>query len=386
MGLIEMEGSGCHAVQSRQPQANNGRGWYSVRVLRWPLAISSFTSLRTTRGHYWLGAVLTELRSCRGWALAAAMTFGAALAPATAQAAETLSFATVGKGSSLQWPLYIGVAKGFFNDNGIKLDLIAAPSSAAVQQWIASGSTMIGISGLVDPLRAIDKGAKVSLVRIESQTAPYSLMAKPDIKSIADLRGKTISLGGAADITRTYFERMAVTKGIKRGDYDPIYAGATAARFAALQSGVVDAAILQPPFSFRAGAGKFNNIGYAADYVKEFPFTGYVVNTDWGRKNKPMLVNFLNAVARSIDWFNDDAHRDEAIDIMVRESGLERNDVAMTYDLFRKIRIYDHKGAVNSASIGNLVKTLKDTGDIAGSGDAARFIDPELGVLAAQTK
>jgi NitT/TauT family transport system substrate-binding protein len=336
-----------------------------------PLALSAFSST--------LSSIAVSI-------LASALTLTAAIQPITAQAAEKLDFATVGKGSSLQWPLYIGIAKGFFNDNGIELDLIAAPSSSAVQQWIASGSTMIGISGLVDPLRAIDKGAKVSLVRIESQTAPYSLMAKPAIKGIADLRGKTISLGGAADITRTYFERMVVSKGIKRGDYDPIYAGATAARFAALQAGVVDAAILQPPFSFRAGEDKFNNIGYAADYVKEFPFTGYVVNTDWGRKNKPVLVNFLNGVARSIDWFNDDAHRNEAIDILVKESGLERNDVAMTYDLFRKIKIYDHKGAVNSASIGNLVKTLKDTGDIAGSADAARFIDPELGNLAAQTK
>lgn len=322
-------------------------------------------------------------------ALAAALALFGALGAAGAQAApavETLSFATVGKGSSLQWPLYIGIAKGFFTDNGVKLDLVSAPSSAAVQQWIASGSTMIGISGLVDPLRAIDKGAKVSLIRIESQAAPYSVMAKPGVKGLADLRGKVVSLGGAGDITRVYFERMVAGKGIKRGDYDPIYAGATAARFAALQSGVVDAAILQPPFSFLATANKFVNIGYTADYVKDFPFTGYVVNTEWGRKNKPLLNGFLNGVARSIDWFNTDAHRAEAIDIMAAQSGLDRGDVEQTYDLFRKIRIYDRQGAVNSASIGALVKTLKDTGDIAGTADAARFIDPELSSLAAQIK
>ncbi|HEY4318963.1 MAG TPA: ABC transporter substrate-binding protein [Herbaspirillum sp.] len=314
----------------------------------------------------------------------------AALAPMAAvqaaPAAQTLSFATVGKGSSLQWPLYIGIAKGFFTDSGIKLDLVSAPSSAAVQQWLASGSITIGISGLVDPLRAIDKGAKVSLIRIESQTAPYSMMAKPGVKGLADLRGKIVSLGGANDITRVYFERMAATKGIKRGDYDPIYAGATAARFAALQSGVVDAALLQPPFSFLATKNKFVNIGYAADYVKDFPFTGYAVNTEWGRKNKPLLNGFLAGVARSIDWFNTDAHREEAIDIMAAQSGLDRGDVAQTYDLFRKIRIYDHQGAINNASIGTLVNTLKETGDIAGPADPARFIDPELSGLAAQIK
>ncbi|MDB5764412.1 MAG: alkanesulfonate transporter substrate-binding subunit [Herminiimonas sp.] len=314
-------------------------------------------------------------------ALASALSFGG-----TVQAAETLNFATVGKGSSLQWPLYIGIAKGFFTDNGIKLDLVAAPSSAAVQQWLASGSMMIGISGLADPIRAIDKGAKVSLLRIEAQTAPYSVIAKPGVKSFADLRGKSVSLGGAKDITRIYFERMAATKGIKRGDYDPIYAGATAARFAALQSGVVDAAILQPPFSFRAAAAKFTNIGYAADYVKDYPFTGYVVNTDWARKNKPLLLNFLNGMARSVDWFMNDANREEAIDIMTAQSSIDRSDVASTYDLFRKIKIYDHKGVVSSATMGNLIKTLKELGDVEGTPDAARFIDPELSGLAAQVK
>jgi NitT/TauT family transport system substrate-binding protein len=325
------------------------------------------------------------------WSLVlSALAFGAAATTSSATAAvpatETVSMAAVGKGSSLEWPLYIAISKGFFADEGIKLDMIAAPSSASVQQWLASGSVMLGAGGLADPIRAIDKGAKVSLLRIEAQTAPYGLMAKPDIKTMAALRGKTISLGGAKDITRIYFERMAGTQGIKRGDYDQIYAGATAARFAALQAGVVDAAILTPPFNFRAEAAHYVNLGYAADYAKNIPFTGYVVNTDWGRKNQPLLQHFLAAITRSIDWFLVDANRSEAIDILTAASSTDRHDVELTYDMFRKINIYDRKGVVNSASIGTLVKALQDVGDVEGSTDAARFIDPEIGPLAAQTK
>jgi NitT/TauT family transport system substrate-binding protein len=313
----------------------------------------------------------------------------AALAAVPVHAAEPLTMVTmvnVGRGSSLQWPLYIGMSKGFFAERGIQLDMLAASSSAAVQQQLASGSVPMGSGGLVDPLRAMDKGAKVALLRIEAQAAPYGLVAKPAIKSIAGLRGKTISIGGAKDITRIYLERMLAPHGLKSSQYDLVFAGATAARFAALQAGAIDATILTSPFNFRAEAAGFSNLGLTVEYVKDFPFTGYAVNSEWGRKNKAKLLDFLQAVARSIDWFRQDANRDEAISILMAASNTERRDVELTYDLFRKIDIYDRKGVVSSSALGNLVKALKELGDLEGSTEAGRFIDPELSQLAGQIK
>ena len=100
-------------------------------------------------------------------------------------AAETLTMVSVGRGSSIQWPLYIGMSKGYFAEKGINIDLLAASSSAGVQQQLASGSVVLGSGGLADPIRAIDRGAKVALLRIEAQAAPYGLVAKPSVKTIA---------------------------------------------------------------------------------------------------------------------------------------------------------------------------------------------------------
>ena len=63
------------------------------------------------------------------------------------------------------------------------------------------------------------------------QAPPYALLAKPAIKRWSDLKGKTISIGGPKDITRIYLERMAMPNGVKPGDYDTVFAGATSARF-----------------------------------------------------------------------------------------------------------------------------------------------------------
>jgi NitT/TauT family transport system substrate-binding protein len=129
--------------------------------------------------------------------------------PALAQAQQTVILGAVGSASANGWPTYIGIEKGFFRAEGLTADVVFAQSNAAVNQQLTAGSTNFAINtGLVDPLRAIDKGAPLAIIRIEIQSPPYALLAKPAIKSMKDLKGKTLSVGGAKDITRLFVERM----------------------------------------------------------------------------------------------------------------------------------------------------------------------------------
>ena len=89
---------------------------------------------------------------------------------------------------------------------------------------------------------------------------------------------KTISVGGAKDITRIFLERMLAPNGVNPGAFDMVFAGATSARFSALQVGAVDAALLTSPFSFHAQAAGFTNLGLTTQYVQDLPFSGTIVN------------------------------------------------------------------------------------------------------------
>ncbi|MDB5593530.1 MAG: alkanesulfonate transporter substrate-binding subunit [Hyphomicrobiales bacterium] len=308
------------------------------------------------------------------------------LAGSTGFAAETLIMGTTGRGSAQQWPIFIADQKGYFAENNVKMDLVSAPSSAAVIQQLTAGSINLGSGGLADPLRAIDKGAPITLLRVETQVPPYSVWGKKDLKSIKDLKGKLISIGGIKDITRIYLERMLGPNGVAPGQYDLVFAGTTAARFAALAAGAVDAAILVPPFTFKAEGEGYSNLGALSDYEKKLPFTGYAVNTTWAKAHKPALVGFLKGVAKGIDWFNDPANRTQAIDILVKESGSTRSDIEMTYDYYTKIKIFDRIGLVGSSEVKTLAEAMKSIGDLEGSTDVARFADPEIVELAKQVK
>jgi ABC-type nitrate/sulfonate/bicarbonate transport system substrate-binding protein len=216
--------------------------------------------------------------------------------------------------------------------------------------------------------------------------APYSLWAKAAIKSIPDLRHRLISIGGAKDITRIYLQRTLTPNGVKPDEYDLIFAGTTGARFAALSSGAVDASLLIPPFSFRAKQIGLSHLADVADYARDLPFTGYATNLAWAGAHTPLLLGFLTAMAKGVDWFYDDANRAEAISILVARSNLSDADVAATYDYYRQLHVFDHRGSIESATVRNLITAMQEMHDFDGPRAIDRFIDPDLTGIAAKIK
>jgi ABC-type nitrate/sulfonate/bicarbonate transport system substrate-binding protein len=317
------------------------------------------------------------IRSLR--AAFAALLAGAAIAISPPAKAETVVVGLVGAVSATHWPVYIGLIKGYFAAEDIKLDLVFIQSSAALAQQLTAGSLDLALStGLADPIRAIDKGSPIAIVRIEMQAPPYALLAKPAIKRWSDLKGKTISIGGPKDITRIYLERMAGPNGVKPGDYDTVFAGATSARFSALQSGAVDAAILLPPFNFYAESAGFTNLGLTIDYAKELPFAGAVVGRSWAASHKTTLAKMLSVHNKSMGWFSDPQNRAEAIKIMVDASKLKDADVAKSYDFLHQNEFFENTGKVSKRKMSALLDALKALGDVEGSIDVERFVLPGI--------
>src|SRR5262249_30540174 len=125
------------------------------------------------------------------------LAIAASLSVSPGGAVEAVTIGTVGSPSANLWPLFIGLEKGFYSAENIKADVVYIQSSAAVIQQLSAGSLEMTMStGIVDPLRAIDQGAALALARFEVQVPPYALLAKASIKSLKDLKGKVISVGG----------------------------------------------------------------------------------------------------------------------------------------------------------------------------------------------
>jgi len=209
------------------------------------------------------------------------------------------------------------------------------------------------------------------------QTPPYELLAKPSIRSLKELRGKTVSIGGPKDVTRIYLNRMLEPNGLKDSDVDLVYAGASSARLSSLESGAVDAAILTAHSTSMAPPPASASFGRTADYITDLPQNGTVVNRNWATGHMSALSGFLAAFNKGVEWFRDDRNRDEAINVLVTNGKLKRPDeVAKSYDFFRKGEFFEPTGSVSKAKIRAVPVSWRGFGDLPSNIDIDKLFLP----------
>jgi NitT/TauT family transport system substrate-binding protein len=322
--------------------------------------------------------LLTGLRPWRRCAVALVsliVPFAGYISPVHAQAKIVEGFVSHG---ALQWPEYIASEFGWFKENGIDVDMVVVGAGAA--QQVAAGALNLGYSGFPDFIRATNAGAPVKIVINAIGAPPYAVYSKPAIKKISDLKGKVVSIGGSKDITLIYMEAFLASGGLKAKDVDFVYAKATQDRLAALVSGGVDAAILYPPATFRAGVQGFTYLGDIEPYLKDFPFTVWAANMDWAAKNRPSLLAYVRAYGRAIRWLYESNNKEKAVDILVKYSRQDRKDSEDTYDYFvTKLRAFSADGLIGDTTYKKMTEGLISLDDMKPPvPPMSKFFDPSF--------
>jgi NitT/TauT family transport system substrate-binding protein len=322
---------------------------------------------------------MTAVRATR---IAATIAGALCLGAPSPVAAETIQTGMIGAPNAVAWPWYIGIEKGLFAAEGINLDLIYVPTAPGLVQQLAAGSLdIVGEVGVVEPIHAVERGAPVALLRFVGRVSPYEMLAKPDIPSIKDLKGKTVCIGGLFDINRVYLDRIMKANGLADSEYDVTVIGNTAGRFAALKSGAADATMLAPPVNFFAEDAGFRNVGMLLNYTGDLPFSATDVSLAYAARHKDTLIKVLAALDKSVAWFNDPANRSEAVDILSREMKLPREPVERSYDYLRKIDYFARNNDVSRSRMQNLINAMKALGDIKSGITPERVVMPGLARL-----
>ena len=301
-------------------------------------------------------------RSRPGAALLAALACGAALCSGGAQAQTKIVAGMVAHGPP-QWPQYIAEEFGWFKEDKIDLDLVTVGGGGTSQ--VAAGSLNIAHSGYPDFARAALQGAPLRIVISDFTGSPYGVFAKPAIKTTADLKGKLISIGGPNDITLIYIKPFLASAGLKTSDVDFVYAKAAGDRFAALASGAVDAAILNPPTYFKAIEAELSALGDTKPYAEGIPFTVWGANSAWAAVHRDALTAFARDYKRGVAWLYDPAHRQQAIEILVKHAKQDPEDSAQAYDyLVAKLKLFGRDGDVSDATFAKMADGLAEIGTI----------------------
>ncbi len=297
----------------------------------------------------------------------------------TAGAAEKIETGLIGAANAVEWPFYIGIRQGFFAAAGLALDVIYVPTAAGLVQQLAAGSLDIVDIGAVEPIHAVARGAPVAIIRISGAVSPYEILAKPEIKTLKQLKGHTVVIGGLLDINRVYLERILKAAGLADRDVDMTVIGNTAGRFAALKSGAADATMLAPPVNFFAEEAGFRNIGMMIDYTRDLPFGATDVSLAFAKDHHDALVKFRAAYDKSVAWFLDDRNRDAAVDLLAAEmKTANREDVAKSYDYLRKIGFFQPDDVISRKRLEALMTEMAALGDTQGKVPFDKLILPGI--------
>jgi NitT/TauT family transport system substrate-binding protein len=314
-------------------------------------------------------AVLSCRIAVSALALALLIAQPAALRPASAQRAApvTVTAAVIGVSVSI-WPAIVAREKGFFEEEGIRLDVITAGSSARSLQQTAAGVVQVGSSSMVDTLRAIEAGADVKVFINSLAVGTHSLIAAKNIKTVQDLKGKRVMTGGQGDVTNLWWQAMARHYGLDPNkDVQLLFSGSTSNRISALFAGGIDATVLSTPQSFKAIEDGWTDLGAVAPYLGEFPMMIWHANNDWANANQKLLVAFTRAHNKAVKYMTDPAHKAEVSEMLARASSSSVDDALKTWDLCMKINAFVPDGSVSASAVERVVAVLKEAGELKGA-------------------
>jgi ABC-type nitrate/sulfonate/bicarbonate transport system substrate-binding protein len=160
------------------------------------------------------------------------------------------------------------------------------------------------------------------------------LFVQPDIKRIADLRGRTL----VADVANTGWSfvlyEILRQHGIARGDVTIKEAGAPIRRFEAMRDDKrLAAAILNPPFALHARRAGLTDLGAVVDAVGPYLGTVPYVLHAWAQANTETLTAYLQACIEGLRWALDPANRTAAVALYAERLNLPPDIAAETYDV-----------------------------------------------------
>jgi NitT/TauT family transport system substrate-binding protein len=226
----------------------------------------------------------------------------------------------------------------------------------------------IGGCSLNDTIQAIEASGGAPLVIVmQETTGPLhnGLIVQPEIKGYADLKGKTVMLGGPKDNTVYFFKVMARANGLHDDDYDMTYAGSSSARYAALQAGGVAASLLTDPFDYRIeheGFTRLENLRPKYLNPGNYAGNGHVVHKDWAREHGDILVRYIRAQLAAHAWMADPANEEAMFAVIGPKINITRDVFQRSYDRGRNDPEWSLDGRANPAAYEGVQRSLVELG------------------------
>ena len=229
-----------------------------------------------------------------------ALFFLAVASPANAQQKVRLNWGAI---SGVMSSIWVAQDEGLFKKHGLDVELIHIASTSRAIQSMLSGEIHYTTADALNSIQAVGAGADVVMFCEGVNRFVFSIMARPEIKRLADLKGKKIGITRIGSSTHTAVQFAVNKAGLAANDYSLLQLGEVPNILTTLLAGQIDAGALSPPTNSRAKkAGLFELLNLGTD-GPEYPSTVIASTKAYVKANPENTRRMVRSLAEGLAIF-----------------------------------------------------------------------------------
>ena len=278
------------------------------------------------------------------------LTFGAPSIAQTAKPVDVIVFP-----GGFNWPIWVAQEKGFFERNGIAVKVTPTPNSQFQLTNLIDGKFDIAMTA-IDNVIAYSEGQGAAKTEKTPDIFAFMggdngflrLVAVPEVKTYADLKGKEISVDALTTGYAFVLSKMLEKGGLKPEDFKFVSAGGVMQRFQALMKKEHAATLLISPFEVNAQAQGFTLLANADEALGRYQGLVGATRREWAKENEKELVGYIRGYTAGLDWLYDAKNKAEAIAILRKNlPNMSEELAAKSYDIL----LHPTKGFTRAAAL-----------------------------------
>lgn len=228
--------------------------------------------------------------------------------------------------------LYAAQAQGFFAKRGLKVRVEVTSSSQARRDGLAKGSFEIAHIAVDNAVAMVELASVDAVIVMDGDNGLNELYVQPNIRSYADLRGRTTVVDAPNTAYALLLYKMLQVNGLQRGEYLVKSLGATRFRFEGMQKDKTYAAsMLVPPYTVMAEREGFRSLGPAVRTVGPYQAIGAVVLRRWAQANADTLMRYIQGYLEGLRWAMNSTKKREAVALVAERLKLNPDVAAGSY-------------------------------------------------------
>jgi len=220
-------------------------------------------------------------------------------------------------------PLWAAEKQGFFAKRALDVRLHPTQNSMEQLTGLIDGKWDIAFTGF-DNVVAYQEGQGEAAAKSEpdlfvfmgGDDAFLRLVVQPDIRSYADLKGRTLAVDAMTTGFAFVLRKMLALNGIAESQVTFERADGTMQRWEAMKAGKYAGTILRTPFDLMAERAGLRVLQHASSVFHDYQGIVGAARRGWAKDNADVLARFIRAYLDALIWLFDPASRQQAAEVL----------------------------------------------------------------------